>query len=289
MQRLNYHELVEKLADINRHLCEMGLSQQNRMRTHQGNIAELAHALDEGRLEQIAVDLNREKRREILWSFVESIEFVDALDALRTQDCDVSKAILQRALQGPADVYLEDSNSNLGRNTMFEIAIAGRAAHAGLKPQLGGEPDVFFEFAGRRMFVQCKRVFSEAAVVKRIFEAAKQLTRDLRASCDPRDCGLVAISVSKIINRGDKMLVIPTENDIAEVMRREIDALIKKHESACKEVRAPKIVGILLHIATPSFIEKENLFTVAQSATIYHIPGKSDEALLRKLAKTIKM
>lgn len=258
------------------------------MRVHEDNICELARATDEDRLEEIADGLAGDKRREILWSFVESIEFVDAMDALWAQGCDVPRSVLNRALQGPADAYLEDSNSNLGRNTMFEITIAGRAAQAGLRPQLGGEPDVFFEFAGRRMFVQCKRVFSEKAVAKRIAEAAKQLKRDLRASCNPRDCGLVAISVSRLINAGDKMLIIPTENDIPGALGREIDDLITKHKKVCKDVEDPRIAGILFHVVTPSFVEELKLFTVAQSATVYHIPGKSDETLLRMLAKTIK-
>jgi hypothetical protein len=62
---------------------------------------------------------------------------------------------------------------------MFEIAIAGAAALAGLMPQLGGEPDVLFEFEDRRILVQCKRVLSDNAVPKRIAEATRQLTRDL--------------------------------------------------------------------------------------------------------------
>ena len=83
------------------------------------------------------------------------------------------KGVLEKALKGPHDIYLEDETSNLGRNTMFEIAIAGRVAFA--EPRIGGEPDVLFEFENRRMFVQCKRVLSEESISKRISEAARQL------------------------------------------------------------------------------------------------------------------
>ena len=72
-------------------------------------------------------------------------------------------------------------------------------------------------------------------------------------------------------------------------MRREIDALIAEHEAVCKDVRDPRIAGILFHVATPSFVEKIKLFTVAQSATVYPIRGKSDASLLRPLTKTIRM
>ena len=289
MERLNYREIVEKFAEIDQWLREMGLNQYDRIRTHKRNITELAEAQDSGRLEQIARSLAGEKRREILWSFVESIEFVDAIDALRKSGSDVPKHLLEKALQGPPDAYLEDNKSNQGRNAMFEIAVAGRAAFAGLRPRLGGEPDVFFEFEKRRIFVQCKRVLSATGVAKRIGEAAKQLKRDLATSSDPRDCGLIAISISRLVNPGDKMLAVAAEPDLRRVMNNEIDKVIGRHDRIFRELREPKTAGIIFQMATPAFVEEYGLFTVAQSATIYPIPGKSDVGLLKAIARLIKI
>src|SRR3954452_22977791 len=105
MERLNYHEIVEKFVEIDQGLHEIGLTQHDRIRIHKRNITELAEAQDDGRLEQIAHALVGDKRREMLWSFVESIEFVDAIDALRKSGCDIPKHVLEKALQGPADAY----------------------------------------------------------------------------------------------------------------------------------------------------------------------------------------
>ncbi|MGO9893231.1 MAG: hypothetical protein ACLPX8_03330 [Bryobacteraceae bacterium] len=130
MERLNYREIVEKSAKIDQWLSEIGLNQYDRIRIHKRNITELAEVQDNGTLDRVASSLAGEKRREILWSFVESIEFVDAIDASRKSGADIPKHVLEKALQGPPDPYLEDNRSNQGRNAMFEIAIAGRAAHA---------------------------------------------------------------------------------------------------------------------------------------------------------------
>ena len=284
---MDYREIVEKLAKIDRDLSKMDLNQHDRIRRHQRNITKLADALDEGRFEKIAVQLPAEQRREILWSFVESIEFTDAMDALRGQGCAVPKDVLERALKGPADLYLENEKSNQGRNTMFEITIAGRAAFAGLKPQLGREPDVFFEFENRRIFVQCKRVLSEAALSKRIPEAEKQLKRDLAASCDPRDCGLIAVSVSRLINPGDQMLSVGIEQDIRKVLSQEIVALSQRVRPIWSRVKHPKIAGVLFHMATPSFVQEYGGFIAEQCAAIFAIPERSDTGLLRLLAKRI--
>lgn len=288
MERLNYREIADRLAEIDQWLREMGLDQYDRIRIHQRNITELADATDNGTLDQIAGNLTGEKRREILWSFVESIEFVDALESLRRIGCDIPRDLLEKALGGPADAYLEDDKSNQGRNIMFELSISGRVALAGLRPHLGGEPDVVFEFEGRRIFVQCKRVLSENAVAKRIGEASKQLKRDLAASSDPRDCGLIAISLSRIVNRGDQMLAVATPDDLERALNGEVNRVIREHDRILRGVKDPKIAGAFFHIATPAFVERRGLFTAAQSATIYHMPGKSDAALLRKLASVIK-
>jgi hypothetical protein len=138
MERLNYREIVDSFAEIDQWLRQRGLNQYDRIRIHKRNITELAEAQDNGQLDQIASNLTGEKRREILWSFVESIEFVDAIDALRKRGCEMPKGALEKALNGPPDAYLDDEKSNLGRNAMFEIALAGRVAFAGLQPILGG-------------------------------------------------------------------------------------------------------------------------------------------------------
>lgn len=267
MERLNYLEIVDKLAEIDQWLSKMGLTQHDRIRMHHRNLTELAEATDEGRLDQFRSGLRNEKRREILWSFVESVEFVDAMDALHKQGCTPPRGVLERALQGPTDAYLEDHRSNLGRNTMFEIAIAGRAALGGLKPRLGSEPDVFFEFRGRRIFVQCKRVLSENAIPKRIGEAANQLRRDLKNSCNPNDCGLIAISVSRLLNPGDKILAVAVESDLGMALGHEIDEIIWRYTRFFHQVKDPKIAAILFQMTTPAFVEELQLFTIANSAT----------------------
>ncbi|MGB9456560.1 MAG: hypothetical protein WCB12_10975 [Bryobacteraceae bacterium] len=287
MDRLNYRGIVNQLAEIDQWLGQRGLTQNDRIRTHQHNIAELAQATDERRLDAFRSFLTEEKRREILWSLVESVEFVDAINALRRQGCPPPPEVLKRALEGPADLYLEDSKSNLGRNTMFEIVVAGRAAFAGLKPRLGSEPDVLFEFNGRRMLVQCKRVLSEGAVPKRIGEAAKQLKRDLNNSCSPTDCGLIAVSVSRLLNPGDSILTADCESDLRTALRREIDEIIKRNTRSLGQVKDPRVAAVLFQASTPAFVKELGLYTVASSATVYHIPGKSDAVLLQALAAKI--
>lgn len=173
-----HRDLLNGLDEIDAWLCSRGLNQQtDRIRRNRRDVAALADAFEEGRLDKFINESGDDRRRELMWSLAESMEFLDSIEALRTQECEVPNRVLEAALDGPADFLAESEKSNRGRNTMFEIAIAGRLARAGLHPTLGGEPDVYTDFNDRRIFIQCKRVFSETAMSNRLRDAAKQLRR----------------------------------------------------------------------------------------------------------------
>ena len=209
---------------------------------------------------------------------------MDSIEALRKQGCDIPDLVLETALNGPADLLSENEKSSDGRNTMFEISIAGRLARAGLRPTLGEEPDIHAEFNDRKIFIQCKRVFSEGAISKQLVKAAKQLKRDLANSCSPRDCGIIAISVSRAFNKGDKLLVARDEQALREKLQAEIDGIIRAGIKDYRDVKEPKIAGVLYHLSTPAFLEGVSMFMGAHSVTVVAIEGKSDKALLENLA-----
>lgn len=288
MERLDYRELLQGLVEIDEWLCAAGFGNYDRIRVHKRNLENLALATENGTLEQYGAGLTGEQRRELLWSFVESQEFVGSITALQHRGCNIPATVLERALKGPADLYLEDGSSSQGRNAMFEILVAGRVAQAGLTPQLG-EPDVRFEFEDRRIFIQCKRVLTEAGIGKRVIEAGKQLKRDLSSSCDPRDCGIVVVSISRVVNVGDAVLVVPTELALSERLSRDIEAVVLRQRQSLRDVKDPKIAGALFHLATPAFVQATGAYVAASSATVFPIPGKSDSALLRRLAGLIRM
>jgi hypothetical protein len=170
---------------------------------------------------------------------------------------------------------------------MFEIALAGKLAVGGLTPVLGGEPDIRVELNDRNVFIQCKRVFSRNGLSGCYRDANRQLKRDLGRSCNPRDCGVIAISISRICNDGDKILVVPSEDVLRQMLIDEIDSVRRDMAHAYRDVTDPKIAGVLYHLSTPAFREDIKLYVAAYSVTIDPIPGKSDAALLKALSELI--
>src|SRR5215471_10197377 len=155
-----YKDLLARVDEIDAWLCSRGLNQQmDRIRRNRADVAQLSEAFDEGRLGKFIDEAGEDRRRELMWSLAESMEFVDSIDALRQQARNIPDRVLRTALDGPTDLLSETEKSNAGRNTMFEIAMAGRLATAGLHPTLGEEPDVHLEYKSRKIFIQCKRYF----------------------------------------------------------------------------------------------------------------------------------
>lgn len=269
-------------------LRSRGLNHQtDRVRRNRADLAELTEAFEAGRLDDFINNAGDDRRRELMWSLADSMEFMDSIEALRQQGCDIPSDVMQKALDGPADPLDESPTSNVGRNTMFEIALAGRFARAGLHPTLGQEPDIHLEFNNRKIFIQCKRIFSAHGVPRLLKEAARQLRRDMGRSSSPRDCGIVAISVSRLFNPGDKLLAVHDEDGIRDKLHAEIDGLIRANIKNYRDVKEPKIAGVLYHLSTPAYLEGIKMYIGAHSVTMVHIDGKSDKALLNDFAQSL--
>ena len=224
------------------------------------------------------------KAREVLWSYVEADEFVRAVNALRNgYDNEPTAVLIERALHGPADLFLEDAGNNSGRNFMFELIMGGRLAAAGYSPSFDKGPDVQFEFAGLQVAVQCKRPFSASGLEKNIRKAINQLEES------KADLRLIVISVSRLLNPGDP-------DSIPEVLSVELghqhvqDCIFRIAEQTerfwfGKMNRA----GILFYAFTPIRSQQENGYHPNRGEAMF--PLSTDEptsTLLRRLAQSLK-
>jgi hypothetical protein len=288
MRRQTYEEAAKRLESLCDRLDSAGFSKLDRIRIQVKSIRELAEAQRQGTLDALAADIDHLRRRELMWSFVEGFEFADALASLEEQGSSIPRDVLERALNGPAYPTSENDSNNIGRNTTFEVVLAGDLAAAGLKPTLGSEPDIIVEFSGRRLMIACKRPLSSDTVSTQIKMAAKQLGRRLENEGNPRDCGLVAISATRAFTTGEKWLEVSREIQVRDYLDEELSKLIRQHEQVWRKIKSPKIAGLLFHISTPGEVLAEKLLITAAHTLIVHIEGKSDAALLEDLGRLMQ-
>ena len=218
---------------------------------------------------------------EILWSLGEATELADIYCCLPTLPLKVMREKFGAVLNGPLDPQSETSASNLARNTVFELHLAGYLNKNGIPAELCHNPDIACVVGSRTLFVQCKRPFSRRKINYNMKLACKQLSRDLDLASGPQARGVVAISLSRAVNPGNMFMEVNTEADLTAAMAAEIKPLAEASVEAL--IRGPRIVGAVFHVSTAAYVKDINEYRTSQLLAVY--PGDaasvSDRSMLR--------
>ena len=282
LEQYDFHTTLTRLDDIDKWLNSRGIKSHNRVRAYRRNIQDILDTQAKHEIGQFQTNLSIERARERFWSYIEADEFVRAVDALRSCFKDeVPGAPITKALNGPADLFLENADNNRGRNFMFELVIGGRLAAAGFHPSFDSGPDVHFEFANLQVAVQCKRPLSTKAFEKTIGKGIAQL------KADRADLGLIAVSVSRILNAGDP-------NQIHEVSHPEMargyvqDRLLEIAQQT-QRLWSGRLenAGILFYAFIP-ICSSDGMYWPTRSEALFPLrPNGVTSTLLESLAKSL--
>ena len=263
-------QFVAELDRIAAWLLHQGIRRKNRFELYRQNIAWLqAHDSEPDRARVHADFEKRGRMTEVLSTFVETIEMVETIPTLIDSAIVVPVNLLKKAFSGPLDTFREDARSNQARNAMFELTMGAMAARRGLRPVLStANPDVQFEFENRRVNIECKRVISESKVLVRIEEGIEQLTKSVRNGTD--DVGIVAVSLAKLFNPGDRIAVVPEGT----------------HPPGTRATLAqPAVTAILLYLASPCYVPGAG-YTRASCGTVFPM-NLNEQTFLRRLASNL--
>ena len=160
---------------------------------------------------------------------------------------------------------------------------------AGITPDLSGPADVACDVRSRRLLFECKRPFSDAKLTRRINEAAEQLERKLDSQ--PQGArGLIAISLSRIINPGDARLVGTNEASLRETLAR----IVREHGEglryAWEPFRGTRIIGIVFHAITPAIEWARPRVAVGQQIVGFSLskPNTRDNRILESFVSALE-
>jgi hypothetical protein len=283
MEVLAYKELLSEMDSAIEWLKQLGISKVNRIRQYHANLALIVEADEAGSLDRLREKMGLEKLREVLWTWVDSFEFVDVFKSLKDMEPAEVLPVLTRAIGGPADAYAEmaKNSSNAPRNFMFELVLAARMARAGLKPQVQ-EPDVFVHMDEWRLLIQCKRPMSISGIQGNIVSAGRQLRRDLDNDRDRNLIGVVALSVSKVFNPGDKILEVPHREDLSVALSHHVETVWSENKKSFTGLSDPRIQGAMIHLVTPTALTEEKIFLAAGTTHVYSFRSTRDEQAVLK-------
>jgi hypothetical protein len=258
-------DFVAEFDELDKWLEEKGITQRNRFRMYRANFTEMNESeKKKGGAQTYSDVVSRGRLYEMLSTFSEGSELVTTLSTLRSHKIDVPVELLKTALGGPADASVEDHRSNKARNALFELAMSAMIARNGLRPLIGQvNPDIMFEFGGRSVKMECKRVMSENKVHDRIKEGIEQLSKTV--SVNTADIGIVAISIARLIHQGDRVAV---GSEPHKLLDSALQSIVKTMEQRLASLSQPCVSAVLFYLSCPFYVPGVG-YTTAASGLIF--------------------
>jgi hypothetical protein len=186
-------------------------------------------------------------------------------------------------LNGPVNPQQETTDSSLARNTLFELAMAGWLTHKGIPTEISHNPDISCTVSDRKLFIQCKRPFSRKGTIANVKRACKQLSVDLSDARDPRSRGVVAVSLSHALNRGNAHMRVQTEGQVNPTIAREIRSMAD--HPLLPLIKGSRIVGLACHVTTPVFVRDINQYRMGQVTGLY--PSRDASEADRRMLQSV--
>ena len=201
---------------------------------------------------------------------------------------------LQKGVNGPINAADETADSTASRNFLFEAAVAAKAHRpdSGIEAILAARSDTGISLNGKKIWVECKRVTTIDRIEGNARKASSQLETVLAGEVGSGHRGIVALDVSKILNRGDKIFVTRNDSELLTSVDRTMDQFIEEHSRIWQRVyerRHKKVIGTIIRFSFMASSEARNLLVHASQWAMNPRLGvaTSDEQIQRQLVATL--
>lgn len=131
-------------------------------------------------------------------AYLEVNQLIRIYDRLKEIDSGEFTEQIRKVASGQE--FRANSENDQARDFLFELSIASRFMKAGFSTSLTGICDVVVDLVGDgKLFVECKRIKSQAKIGTNIKKASKQIYSRVKADASSKVYGLIAINVSDLL------------------------------------------------------------------------------------------
>ncbi|MGI0015069.1 MAG: hypothetical protein ACREBU_16755, partial [Nitrososphaera sp.] len=149
---------------------------------------------------------------------------------------------------------------------------------------LGRLADIELAVTGKQLLIECKRPFREKRIKTRMKEARKQI--DGWVKDRPSSRGVIAVSVTKVLNPGDKILPYHDVSSAKATLSRLLEQVANRNKKSLQSL-GKNIIGVLFHVITPSIDEKQYSLGEQFNAHPLAKPGSADESTFQTLGDAL--
>jgi hypothetical protein len=269
--------LLGDLEALDSWLSTLGVPARSTDRVHQ-----LVRLLKELNPQEVgsAVTITKEQQRAYMYALAELIEFHQIFTLLRTESPDVLRPKLLRALSGSLDPADESITNSVGRNTMFELALAAEWRRAGVSVMIG-EPDLRVVLDQQEFLVECKRPFDWSGVSRCMKNANRQLKRNGVRPTSGGAKGLIAISLSRVIAGGEQIFFADTMSDKSKlqgIIERSVEANRWRWGNSVQFDSS--IAAVLFHLTLPADVGGGDHFALLSFSNVYQASANRQALVL---------
>lgn len=167
-------------------------------------------------------------------------------------------------IKGPEFALSENpkNGSQTARDIAFELSIASVFNLAGFKIDFHNEADLRAKLGDETFYVECKRPRSSHSVHSNVKSAASQLRSRYKSSNDPdRVSGIIALSIDKIINPKEQLLIADDEDTMDSRLSQEAYSFVQQFHFHWTKISDQQTIGAFIVIQLVAVPENRNIIT----------------------------
>lgn len=225
-------------------------------------------------------------------------DFIEIYESFKNEPFSKLRAIrdkLAKGVNGPINATEETPKSTVARNFLFEAVVAARGhrPERGVEAILNAKSDTGIGIAGKKLWIECKRVTSARAIESNVSKASKQAESVIKKQVGAGHRGIVALDVSKIVNPKDQILVKPNDFELLLAVDQIMSEFIDEHSTVWHKIyerRSPKIIGTIVRFSFMASSSDRNLLVHASQWGVNYSENatEADKMLLKSLVEIVK-
>jgi hypothetical protein len=293
MKHMDNEKILKQLADLDECISWLNtlgvrLNKTSRIYTYQKKLSTYVKLVNEDKAQELQ---ESPEYLEYTNAFYEITELIDIYSGLKKVTVSTElKARLQKYVNGPININEENAvkATNNPRDFGFELFIGSRLLQAEYEIVFGEESDLEYKLEQNDFYVECKRPSSEKRITENIIKAYKQLER--RYGNDANSKGLIALSISKIVNRDHWIFGVTNRANAQKAVQEKVEDFLQTHKNLWSGAHDKRTVGAIVLLQVPVYMQETNNFNISTYMAIIGFcePNSNEFDIFRKMYEKIK-
>lgn len=260
----------------------------SRFKTYKDNIEMLQAYLKQGKIDEF---VQRTDFQEIVFSIVESSELDIVYRQLRRADASFLRSRLKLVAKGPLLIDEEDPAASTGqpRDFLFELLILAHLRASGFDVVYDSIADAHCRFESKNILFQCKRPQAKHTLERNFLKAKDQLTKSLNEIGESDPKGVIALAVSKVLNKGKMLMSAKNSPELSAKFDIEMSNIRDGFRCLEKKIVDTRIIGVFYYLNTPASIEDEKQIYSIRGIRVAPtcLPGSADYDFLLRMTSVL--